>query len=233
MKEPAPLQEPAEKPLEGSRLGKIGTPRMKNVEHVTVQENEFTCGHCDETHTPPVPMTGVEFAERLLGFVRMHRLCRKPDVPSRQLALPGTQGEPVGGYDVRNTRRVTEDEYGRLSEPMPAEPKDWYAAFEQRYPLAKGHGSLRDDLHVVLTDEQYSKLPNGTVEGWHVQSGTFHGVAHWARLMRAHKDLEAHAPGLEGMTVPKREPMPEPLATLLTGSEPAKPPKKRKGTRKA
>jgi hypothetical protein len=114
-------------------------------------------------------------------------------------------------------------------ETDPPGPPDWYVKFETLYPIAKGHGSLRDDLHEALTDEQYAKLPNGTVESWKTDTGIFQGVANWARTARARKDSTSRAPGLEGVTFPEPGPMPAPLAELLGDAAPK--PKKKRGAR--
>lgn len=186
MKIPAPLEqtdEPA--PFEGSRLGKIGT-KMKNTAHIVVDADGFHCEHCSRTEPPMIPAKAVDHAERLLGFVRMHRPCEKPAERSPQMPLPGTEEVDL---------------------------------FAKMYPIARDHGALRDALHRVLPEEHYGKLAHGTVEGWHVSSGIFDAVAHWARLERAHQEVAARAQRKEapipGLTIPGRFPMPEKLAEAL------------------
>lgn len=106
--------------------------------------------------------------------------------------------------------------------------RNGYQLFDERYPLARTTGALRDELFEVLSDEQYSKLTDGTVEAWHPDSGIFDGIAQWARIERAHIDAKGASQFADGMIVPARTEMPEPLRSLLDGK-----PAKKKRARKA
>jgi len=85
-------------------------------------------------------------------------------------------------------------------------------------------------LAVVLPAGNY---PDG-VATWHPASGIFNAVANWARIEKAHLDAGKREP-VAGLTIPRREPMPEKLAELLgvkpkqkKGARPLTSPKRRK-----
>lgn len=101
-----------------------------------------------------------------------------------------------------------------LEQPTPGEPQS--DKFDELYPLARTHAALRDYLQDALSDKQYSKLTEGTVENWHLDSGIFHGVASWARLEKAHRDVRGREP-IGGLHLPRKQPMPAMLKELLGG----------------
>lgn len=104
--------------------------------------------------------------------------------------------------------------------------------FKERYPLALDAEMLLWMLRSVLAPEQQTAAVLAAVNGWHPDSGIFHGVAHWARIELAHADsqlrAEAGEPGIPGLLIPKREEMPEPLRELINNK-----PGKKKRARKS
>jgi hypothetical protein len=183
--EPAPLEDPAEAPLEGSRLGKIGAKKMKNTEHVLIDEDGMRCHHCTDSHKPPLPMIGTAYAERLLGFVRMHRLCPKPEVPSPQLALPGTEVDLFAKmYPMARDHGALRDALHRVLTP------------EQYEKLP--HGTV-EGWHVA------SGIFDGAAHWARLERGHIDVAARVAR----------GEPAIPGLTIPGRFAMPPPLAELL------------------
>lgn len=98
----------------------------------------------------------------------------------------------------------------------------WYDAFFERYPAAKTAAGLHADL-VPALKEAGKPIPPTLLERLkelHPASGIFDGLAHWARLERAHRESAARARAGEirlgeGITLPARQPMPESLRRLL------------------
>lgn len=84
-----------------------------STDHVTMQDVTadvalLQCGHCGDQHCPQLPMPAALLAERLLGFVQMHRRCPKPEAPSPQMTLPGTESKPARPSD--QLRELREDD---------------------------------------------------------------------------------------------------------------------------
>lgn len=123
---------------------------------------------------------------------------------------------PSPDIDDTLLERPADPSAAKTSPPPP--PRD---VFADLYPAARTHGALRDDLHDGLTDSEYSLLVNGTIEAWHPDTGIFQGVAHWARVARAHADSAGRAaagePGIAGLNIPALGPKPIPLVWLLKG----------------
>jgi hypothetical protein len=214
-----------------------------STDHVTINDDiadgtELYCGHCGESHHPILPIPALALAERIRGFVLMHRLCPKPEAPSPQLPLPGTEQKPVRVIsrtiadpvclvddmeteDECCARTVREQMAAEIAagrhplacfgidasndEPAPEiDPPGPYARFEEMYPSATDSTRLATDLWRVLEPDQIQKL----------DSGIFNAVANWARIEKAHAEAGKREP-IAGLTLPRREPMPEKLADLL------------------
>lgn len=160
-----------------------------------------------------------------LGFVVEAREAqlRLPDTFETADTIRERPTQPgVGGIDAGDDGYSPDPD----TDPKPP-PRD---VFAELYPMARSHGALRDYLFEVLTDEQYTKLPDGTVEGWDVHNGIFDAIAHWARVGIARKDASERAKRgdatVDGLYVPTLPPMPPALAALLGPSA-----KKRRGAR--
>lgn len=189
-----------------------------STDHVTVSfdSGEIRCGHCADFHAPNCEIPAAILMERLRGFLLMHRLCPKPEAPSPQMALPGTEHLPFDEEDCRlaGIPAPTDEPAPEIDPPGP------YARFEEMYPLAENMADLLMALGEVLPMETLQPLTTSTrVNLWHPASGIFNAVANWARIEKAHADAYAEAqrgePAKGGLTIPRREPMPEKLAELL------------------
>lgn len=171
------------------------------------------------------------WCEQGKGFLLMHRLCPKPEAPSRQMALPGTeaaaQKERADRYYIDPTQlgiepgtdyatyplSVLDGIDASTDEPAPEiDPPGPYARFEEMYPAATDYPSLYEALKSALSDEQWRSLRR--FDQWQPASDTFRSVANWARIEKAHADAGAREP-IAGLTLPRREPMPETLVDLL------------------
>lgn len=198
MKEPAPLQSPNEDPWAGSRLGKIGK-NVKNTSHIIVDADGLHCNHCNEMDTPRIPVAATDYAERVLGFVRMHRPCPKPQDRSPQVPLPGTEEVDLFAkmYPQARDHGALRD---TLSRVLPVE----------QYGKVAPVGILEGwPLSSVIFDSvaHWARLER----------------AHQEVATRAQRK-EAPIPGL---TIPGRFPMPKELAELL--GQPARKKRGRKG----
>lgn len=200
MKEPAPLQAPEEDPWAGSRLGKIGE-NVKNTAHILVNEDGFHCEHCSRTEPPQVPVRAVDHAERLLGFVRWHRTCTKPEgAPPPQQKLPGTEDDDL--FRKMYPQATSHDALrAALSWALDTD------AFAKVAP------------HGVLQGWPIASVPFGEVAHWARLERAHQDVA--ARAQR-------REPSIPGLTIPGRFPMPKALCELL-GIKPAKTAKKAGG----
>lgn len=203
MREPAPLKQPEEDPWAGSRLGKVGE-KVKNTAHIIVNEEGFHCEHCSRTEPPQVPVKAVDHAERLLGFVRWHRTCAKPEgaLPPQQ-KLPGTEEVDLFGkmYHQAVTHDALREALGRVLPPE---------QYEKIRP------------EEVLAGWAISSVPFGETAHWARLER-----AHLDVAARA----ERREPAIPGLTIPGRFPMPVALAQLLGMKFPGKAAKKggRKG----
>jgi len=200
-----------------------------STDHVAGVLREVHCDHCAasfETGLMPLP----RLVDMLRGFLLMHRLCPKPEAPSRQMALPGTSADPAAPWIPYEPPEATfKGIDGSTDEPAPEiDPPGPYARFEEMYPAATDYPSLYEALKSALSDEQWRSLRR--FDQWQPASDTFRSVANWARIEKAHADAYAAAqrgePGMSGLTIPRREPMPEKLAELLGVK-----PKQKKGAR--
>jgi len=212
-----------------------------NTDHVTVDHIDSTleirCEHCADYHHPQAPISASLLADRLLGFVRMHRLCRKPVAPSRQMELKPLCGEcQVRHNPGENTLCPTHPEYdqregidGTADEPATAiDPPIFerrptpYDKFFEMYPLARTTTDLCLLLALVLPTSQYPG--NDAIAAWPPDSGIFSAVATWARIEKAHTDSVERgiAGAIPGLTLPARQPMPEKLRELLGVTKPTK-----------
>lgn len=98
----------------------------------------------------------------------------------------------------------------------------WYDSFFERYPSAKDAVSLHADLLPALADAGVTAPPDllERLCAVHPRSGIFDGIAHWARVERAHRE-SSHAARCgeiyfgEGITYPARQPMPLKLAEMV------------------
>ena len=197
-----------------------------STDHVVVDMSEacFRCLNCAETHALKAAPAEL-YLSRLRGFILMHRLCPKPEAPSRQMALPGTSADPAAPWIPYEPPEATfKGIDGSTDEPAPEiDPPGPYARFEEMYPAATDYPSLYEALKSALSDEQWRSLRR--FDQWQPASDTFRSVANWARIEKAHADAGAREP-IAGLTLPRREPMPETLVDLL-GSKP----KQKKGAR--
>lgn len=69
-----------------------------STDHVVIVARDgelLQCRHCGAGHQPTLPMPSARFETVLRGFSLMHRLCPKPEAPSPQMALPGTEQKPT------------------------------------------------------------------------------------------------------------------------------------------
>lgn len=80
--------------------------------------------------------------------------------------------------------------------------------FAARYPMARDHARLHSELAVVLQGVLVPSIEK--LEKWHVASGVFDAMAHWARTELAHMNRKEH-PDLQ---LPQQFPMPVKLAAL-------------------
>lgn len=226
-----------------------------NTDHVVIHDEvdglfELKCEHCADFHHPRLPIPALLLSERIRGFVLMHRLCPKPVPPSPQLPLPGTDSPPKPCRDCGTHHQPGEcpdpdpapsfiDEAdlrdtgidASTSDPAPEiDPPGPYARFEEMYPMATDHDGLMNALCNVLPQGDYMQIhapeKEIAIERWHPASGIFNAVAHWARIEKAHAEAGTREP-IAGLTIPRREPMPEKLAELLG----VKKPKEKRGAR--
>jgi hypothetical protein len=108
--------------------------------------------------------------------------------------------------DVRRelrTGRVFESPQGTL--PMAIAPTD---PFESKYPAARDHETLHGQLAVVLQGVLVPSIER--LEKWPIDTGIFHGVAHWARTELAYMNAKEHPE----LVLPPRFPMPEKLSDV-------------------
>lgn len=209
-----------------------------STDHVVIHDEvdgmfELKCEHCADFHHPRLPITAALLADRLLGFVRMHRLCPKPVAPSPQLALPGTEQKPAkccGSRERCINCPIPIDVFERFPAALPNElerhaidastdepapeidPPGPYARFDELYPLATNPLQLLVQLIDFMPEEQHRVLRDNV--SWHPASGIFNAVANWARIEKAHAEAGTREP-IAGLTIPRREPMPQALAELL------------------
>lgn len=170
-----------------------------------MQDGKPWCGECGCYHNPGE-----------------NTLCPTNPCPCGDQGRPG---HPLGHCDSAQLGPHGEGIDGSTDEPAPEIDPPGPDVFAQLYPMARDHGTLRDDLHAVLTPEQYALLPNGTVEAWHPATGIFDAIAHWARIEKAHIEIPKREP-IAGFYLQGRMPMPVKLAELL--GKPAKPKRARK-----
>jgi len=162
---------------------------MKNTDHVLIDEHSggaIHCAHCQECHAPPLPMKAIEYADRLLGFVRMHRACPAPDKPSPQEKLPHVEPPDLFGkmYPMASTAAQLRDQLHRV---LPAEQ----------------YGKLPNG-----TVEAW---PPASVPFQYVAHWARIECAH----RDGETQRQRGEPGVPGLTVPRQTPMPEPLVQLL------------------
>lgn len=172
--------------------------------HIVVDDanpGALFCRHCSDLYAPDLPISIERYLNACRGFVLMHKLCPKPEEPSRQLDLPHTR-EGIDG---------STDEPAEEIDPPGPDP------FAARYPMATDHGKLRGDLAVVLGNRGLRVPSLDELRQWHERSGVFDALAHWARLEIAHMNAKEH-PEIQ---IPGRIDMPEKLAELL-GEKPKK-----------
>lgn len=251
MKEPAPLQSAEEDPWAGSRLGKIGT-KMKNTDHVMADEGGLTCTHCSEVRRhPQTPERAIDYADRLLGFVRIHRPCQKAPVPDRQLPLPVNSGARCGmcgmvtppgalrplhhvgcGVGAPIAPKPAGAIDASTDDPAPAiDPPSHYAKFHELYPLPRTREAMLDAVSFGLTGEQFKAFREKC--DWDPSTGMFDAAATWGRIEQAHVEAAYRArdgaPAIVGLTLPARTPMPEKVAELISLPEKGVEPKAKKG----
>jgi len=101
----------------------------------------------------------------------------------------------------------------------------WYDTFFQRYPIVTSaealHAELLPALEMAGVDAPADLLAK--LRKVHPESGIFHGIAHWSRVERAHRDAWARAQKGEiyrgpGVTYPLREPLPTKLVEMIATS---------------
>lgn len=186
---------------------------------------ELRSGTCWETvHVEP-RQKSLEFADTLV---------ERPTDPG----ISATSDEPddMETEDECSARTVREEMAEHDKPELTAiELPSYYDRFAELYPMATSHGALRDALHSVLTDEQYARLPNGTVEAWHPSSIVFQEIAHWARVELAHANSMGRAEMVPGLTLPVQLKMSAALEKAISEPKKAKgarplsnPPKKRR-----
>lgn len=225
-----------------------------NTDHVTMQDVTadvalMQCNNCGEQHCPQLPMPATLLADRLLGFVRMHRLCPKPVPPSPQLALPGTdlqreiEAQEIaadGGNgsmcstDERERcdlcRQWVRDIAGHRCGEVDASTSDPAPEIDPPGPPARhGEGELLDAIelrHLITCVRPREFWPAvKQVETWHTDVRA--DVQRWCRIE------VAHAHPIAGHPLPPREPMPNVLANLghapkeKRGARPLTSPKKK------
>lgn len=203
----------------------MNTDHVKMMD-ITADVALMQCSHCGEQHCPVLPMPATLLADRLLGFVRMHRLCPKPVEPSPQLPLPGTGADPAKPWIPYEPPRDHFDGIdASTSDPAPEinPPPDM---FREMYPMAKDVVELRHALSVVLDVSEMAKLSAHPLPN--PSEPLFSEIAHWAGTDLARNDTAARRQRGEepvaGLYIPTCR-MPEALATMLN------PAKKKRGAR--
>lgn len=184
-----------EKSLEPSKQVELFDPDMETEDECsarTVREEMRAAGH-----KPAGP--------------RDHGISATTDEPDPETDPPG----PTASW-----ARYAEDD---PDAPEPDEPEltaidlpSHYDKFVELYPFALTHGALRDVLHSILTAEQYTRLPHGTVEAWHPSSVVFQEIAHWARVELAHANSVGRGEHIAGLTLPAQLKMPAAIEKAIT-----------------
>jgi hypothetical protein len=119
---------------------------------------------------------------------------------------------------------------GSSDEPDPETDPPPPDLLDVHYPIPRTTAALRNAFEHALTPEQMTALDEKRVESWHPDSGIFHAVSRWARVMWARADAPGRAPRA-GLCIPIPPPLPEALKQAL--GLPNKMPRKKAATRKA
>lgn len=160
---------------------------------------EVTCQRCGKTLS--------ELGVNLGGALAHHSACTGP----------AQWDDPMShGYGAARDDTPEHDK----AELTAIDLASHYDKFVELYPFASTHGALRDVLHSVLTTEQYTRLPHGTVEAWHPSSIVFQETAHWARVELAHANSVGRGEHIAGLTLPAQLKMPAALEKAI--AEPKK-----------
>lgn len=165
---------------------------MKNTAHIVVDSDGIHCNHCSEGYTPWTPEQATDYAERLLGYVRMHRPCPQPAERSPQLPIPGTE------------------EVDLFAKMYP---------FPRDHSSLRGilHHVLTSEQYAKLPHGTVEGWPLASVAFDAIASWARHERARKEAATRAQRG-EAAVPGL---TIPGRFPVPKELAELLGEKEKA------------
>jgi hypothetical protein len=193
--------------------------------------------HCPKPAevSPQLALPGTEPAISV-SVLGDHEHCDHKFVDSKDCLKCGIGFAELKAESLRESQRLNASADSTAPEIDPPGP---YAMFERMYPLAVSAETLNTALAHALTTEQWAALNLNDVARWHPASGIFNAIANWARIEKAHLDTYARAqagePAVAGLTLPRREPMPEKLAELLgekakrmKGARPLSSPRKRK-----